>query len=233
VISQIPEFAALIPQSASQAAPQQAATPSAVTQTAPTQYSPPRPSPMKPQVQAAAAPAATGRAAVQSPHSAATAVDHASLNGDEFGIVEPAKARRRRPRKRLEESVMDMTPMIDVTFQLLIFFMLSNQLANPNPMEVPEAVYGQGITPDGKQALLVDDQGRYYFGEVNDERNVAPSLDALVRAVDDYASQQNQALDVIISAHKNAKHRHLRELVEGLEKLNNIGVIRVGVEEKQ
>ena len=49
----------------------------------------------------------------------------------------------------------------------------------------------------------------------------------------DNAGKQSQTLDVIISAHKNAKHRHIRELVEQLEKAPNIGIIRVGVEEKQ
>jgi hypothetical protein len=51
--------------------------------------------------------------------------------------------------------------------------------------------------------------------------------------VADNAGQQNQELEVIISAHRSARHRHVRELVEQLEKVNNIGLIRVGVEEKQ
>src|SRR5687767_6251214 len=50
----------------------------------------------------------------------------------------------RRSKKKYEEAEMDMTPMIDVTFQLLIFFMLTNSLANPAPLEVAEAEYGRG-----------------------------------------------------------------------------------------
>ena len=51
------------------------------------------------------------------------------------------------PLKRADDSAeatMDMAPMIDVTFLLLIFFMLTNSLANPSPMVVPEAVHGRG-----------------------------------------------------------------------------------------
>jgi biopolymer transport protein ExbD len=224
VIAQVPELALILPQQAPQSA----------TMAAPTQLAPqPGARP-----QAAAGPAqpsgdARWREPAAAPAGAAAAVAGAAADGDEFGIPAPAKAKRGRRRRPLEESVLDMTPMIDVTFQLLIFFTFTNQMANPNPIEVPKAVHGQGVMPDGKQALLVDDRGRYYFGESTKEENIAPSLEALVRAVGDNASSSEAPLDVIISAHKGARYVHLRELVERLEKVENIGVIRVGVEEKQ
>jgi biopolymer transport protein ExbD len=229
-IAQVPEMALILPQQAPQSA----------TMSAPTQLAQPvaRPQPAAPAPARPAAPARPGgdarwREPAPAPAGAGAAIAGAAADGDEFGIPAPAKAARRRRRRRLEESALDMTPMIDVTFQLLIFFTFTNQMANPSPIEVPKAVHGQGVLPDGKQALLVDDRGRYYFGESTKEENVAPSLDALVRAVGDNATSSEAPLDVIISAHKGARYVHLRELVERLEKVENIGVIRVGVEEKQ
>jgi biopolymer transport protein ExbD len=149
-----------------------------------------------------------------------------------LGISVPAKSRRRRRFRFLEDTTMDMTPMIDVTFQLLIFFMFANQLANPSPIEVPEARFGRGVTPDGKQAILVDDQGRYYLGQGTKPENIAP-LDEVVRVVSDNASSSNGPLDVIISAHKNSRHEQVRMLMEKLEGVANVGVMRLGVEERR
>jgi biopolymer transport protein ExbD len=126
-----------------------------------------------------------------------------------------------------------MTPMIDVVFQLLIFFMFSNQLANPNPIEVPEAQYGRGVMPDGKQAILIDEQGQYFLGESTKPENVSPSLEALLQEVETNASRVEGPLDVIISAHRQSHHREVRRLVEELDRIDNVGVIRLGVEERQ
>lgn len=139
----------------------------------------------------------------------------------------------RRSKRKYEEAEMDMTPMIDVTFQLLIFFMLTNQLANPAPIAVAEATYGRGISPEGKQIILVDERGRYYLGESTREENVASSLDALVAEVRTNASNVDGKLDVIVTAHKQSKHVQVRELVDKLGSVPNIGNILLGVEEKR
>lgn len=152
---------------------------------------------------------------------------------DDLGIPAPAKTRPRKKLRLLEETELDMTPMIDVTFQMLIFFMFTNQLANPNPVLVPEAVYGQGVTPDGKQIVLVDEEGRYYLGENAKEENIEPSLDSLLQKVTDNAAMSEVPMDVIINAHKDSKHLGTRQLMEKLSAVNNVGQIRLGVEEKQ
>jgi biopolymer transport protein ExbD len=139
----------------------------------------------------------------------------------------------RRPRQKTEEAEMDMTPMIDVTFQLLIFFMLTNSLVNPAPISVPEAAHGRGIMPDGKQVVLIDDRGRYYLGESTREENVAPSLSAVVQEVRGNAAVSDDPLDVIVTAHKAAKHVQVRELVEQLGTVPNVGQVLIGVEEKR
>jgi biopolymer transport protein ExbD len=127
---------------------------------------------------------------------------------------------------------MDMTPMIDVTFQLLIFFMITHAMANPPPMDVPEVRHGRGVTIEGQQLVLVDQEGRYYLGDRAAEENASPSLDELIREVRQNARQGDQVLDVIISAHKKAKHGRVREVIERLGEVEGLGRVVIGVEEK-
>lgn len=50
----------------------------------------------------------------------------------------------RRPRRRAEEAEMDMTPMIDVTFQLLIFFMIAATYIVQKTMLLPRFEADEG-----------------------------------------------------------------------------------------
>ncbi len=137
-----------------------------------------------------------------------------------------------KPRRRGEEIDLDMTPMIDVTFQLLIFFMLTNALANASPVDLPRAVHGIGVSPDGVQMILVDEQGRYYLGEKLDPQLERP-LEQLVQQVQENAAQAGGGLPVIISAHRQTKHVQVRQLVDSLGRIGNLGKVRLGVEEQQ
>jgi biopolymer transport protein ExbD len=139
----------------------------------------------------------------------------------------------RRPNRELEVASMDMTPMIDVTFQLLIFFMFANQLANPVPIIVPEAVYGRGVTPDGKQMILIDDSAQYYLGENTKPENISPSLEDLAQEVQANASNLDEPMDVIINAHKGSTYLDLRQLMDRLDEVDGLGTVMVGVTEKQ
>ena len=132
--------------------------------------------------------------------------------------------------KQPEDAEMDMAPMIDVTFLLLIFFMLTNSLANPSPMEVPNAVHGRGVTLEGQQLILIGAEGDYYLGENADQENRSESLDALLIEVE--ANAGSSTLDVIVNAHKEASYSQIRELVERLSSIQGLGDIMLGVEEQ-
>lgn len=45
-----------------------------------------------------------------------------------------------------EENDLDITPMIDVTFLLLIFFMVTSNMENPNVVEIPPSKHGIGVS---------------------------------------------------------------------------------------
>jgi len=151
--------------------------------------------------------------------------------------------------RRHEEATMEMAPMIDVTFLLLIFFMLTNTLANPVPIEVPEALHGRGVNMEGRQLILVEKDGSYFLprilvrkqdaqqGVARDDtpEEASPlALDELVAGVRQNAEELGKApMDVVINAHPDTRHVHVRSLVEQISALPEIGEITVGVGEKQ
>jgi biopolymer transport protein ExbD len=52
------------------------------------------------------------------------------------------------PRRRMAvDTEMDMTPMIDCTFLLLIFFTVGAKLEDPAMVNLPQARYGKGVDP--------------------------------------------------------------------------------------
>ena len=157
----------------------------------------------------------------------------AEVEDDELDESGGAEARVWRPRRKPhEEAAMEMAPMIDVTFLLLIFFMLTNSLANPASMAVPEALHGRGVTLEGQQLILIDEQGEYFLGESATRSSRADSLAALVKEVQANVRSNPVGLDVIISAHKDVKHLYVRQLLEGLASIDHLGQTLVGVEEK-
>ena len=48
-------------------------------------------------------------------------------------------------RKRGEEAELDITPMIDVTFLLLIFFMVTSTMQGKPDLDVPPVKHGVGV----------------------------------------------------------------------------------------
>ena len=127
---------------------------------------------------------------------------------------------------------MEMTPMIDVTFQLLIFFMLTHAMANPLPMDVPSVTYGRGVTVEGQQFILIDENGKYYLGYSAAPESAAASLDALVEEVRENARRSDVRLEVIVSGHRRCAHGQVRQLVERLSTFDGLGRVLLGVEEK-
>lgn len=80
------------------------------------------------------------------------------------------------PRKPARESVV---PMINVVFLLLIFFLMSAQIAPPEPVEVTPPVVREAETlPEGARMLWLGRDGGLHFEGLTGEA----ALDALARA---------------------------------------------------
>lgn len=60
------------------------------------------------------------------------------------------------PRRDNDEEELEMTPMIDVTFLLLIFFMVSSTVSQFASLQLPESVSGDAENPSNRVVLVVD-----------------------------------------------------------------------------
>jgi biopolymer transport protein ExbD len=116
-------------------------------------------------------------------------------------------------RKHKDESAMNMTPMIDVVFQLIIFFIVTiAQQQNELEMQLRMA-----MAPDGKAVerkdprtitVDVDTEGRIFIAR---QRLSLPALrSVLINSV----NRHGQTLPVVIRGDLSARHEYIRRVVD-------------------
>lgn len=59
-------------------------------------------------------------------------------------------------RRKLADSEMDITPMIDCVFQLLIFFMVASNMQGGKTSDVPVARYGVGVETNRATMITIE-----------------------------------------------------------------------------
>ena len=64
-----------------------------------------------------------------------------------------------RPQRR-EQATIELTPLIDVVFLLLIFFLMTSQLATPQPFDVTPPEASTESDAEAEPVLFVDESGR-------------------------------------------------------------------------
>jgi biopolymer transport protein ExbD len=113
-------------------------------------------------------------------------------------------------RRGAQESIV---PMINVVFLLLIFFLMTSQIAPPDPVEVETPVSISGSGPDADTKLFLDAEGTLFFGETSGE--------AAFLAVQAQSSGSDR---VLLSADKTLE---ATKLAVTLRRLASLGVERV------
>jgi biopolymer transport protein ExbD len=64
------------------------------------------------------------------------------------------------PRKQRDDDEMDITPMIDITFLLLIFFVVCSTMDPTKMGKIPEAENGLAISAKNSAVIFIDPVGR-------------------------------------------------------------------------
>lgn len=77
------------------------------------------------------------------------------------------RTRSSRPARGL--SGQNIVPMINVVFLLLIFFLMTAEIAPPDPFEIDPPTAEAEIAERGDETLYIDAEGRLAFGEFRDE----------------------------------------------------------------
>lgn len=89
-------------------------------------------------------------------------------------------------RERNREAAVDLTPLIDVVFQLLVFFMLTSAFINPGiNVELPDATTGES-GEEATVSISIDDSGRIFLAKTE------VTLEALQAALEERASSQSE-----------------------------------------
>ena len=116
-------------------------------------------------------------------------------------------------KKEIPEDELDMTPMVDVTFLLLIFFMVTASFTLQKSLEQPHAKSDQPSTDVVKDEEVVDDyvqvtidQTNTYYVTTRDEEEVECPSDSEMRSRVKDAKQTSSANRLIIVAHVDSIH---------------------------
>jgi len=127
-------------------------------------------------------------------------------------------------RSRGEEPEVNLTPLIDVVFILLIFFMVSTtfQKESQTKIELPEAS-GEPVE-DRKELLeiVIDAQGRYF---IDQQQVVNTELDTLKRAIQKYLGKQTD-LPVVIRADRSTPYE---SVVRAMDATAQLGLVKMSL----
>jgi biopolymer transport protein ExbD len=123
-----------------------------------------------------------------------------------------------------DEPEVNLTPLIDVVFLLLIFFMVSTTFEHQSriQIELPEATASPVEVDDDSIEIIIDAQGRYFIGEeqvVNTELKTLKS--AISKAVGD-----RDTVPVTIRADANTPHQ---AVITALDATSQLGLIQISL----
>jgi biopolymer transport protein ExbD len=129
---------------------------------------------------------------------------------------------------RRESPTIDLTPLIDVVFMLLIFFMVSTTFKDQSMIRIdlPKASQQPKQEEQGKPIdLTIDAQGNFY---VNDRRVVNTQIDTLMRALK-IAIGNREHPPLIISADGKTPHQ---AVVTAMDAARQVGLVHLSIATK-
>ena len=135
-------------------------------------------------------------------------------------------AKRRRGR---HEANVELTPLIDVVFLLLIFFMVSTTFIRETQLKItlPESSGELQEIEPGTIEIVVDRAGEY---AVNDRLLVDSEKSTLMRALREVMDPDLASPLVVITADALASHQ---SVVRAMDAAGTVGLIRVSITTQQ
>ncbi|WP_372777826.1 ExbD/TolR family protein [Litorivivens sp.] len=127
-------------------------------------------------------------------------------------------------RQKLEEVSVNLTPLIDVVFLLLIFFMVSTTFTKESrlTLELPEASGDPAPQEVVPLEVIVDAQGQYM---VNDLTVVSPNLKGLKAAIAE-VSGGDTSTPVVITADAKAPHQ---SVIRAMDAAGQLGFTKLSL----
>jgi biopolymer transport protein ExbD len=123
-----------------------------------------------------------------------------------------------------DEPEVNLTPLIDVVFLLLIFFMVSTTFEHQSriQIELPEAT-AEATKPDVESLeIIIDAQGRFFLGE---QQVVNTELKTLKGALSKVVGER-EGMPVIIRADAKTPHQ---AVITALDATSQLGLTRISL----
>jgi biopolymer transport protein ExbD len=123
-----------------------------------------------------------------------------------------------------DEPDINLTPLIDVVFLLLIFFMVSTTFEHQSriQIELPEATADATEQEEDTLEILIDAQGRYFIG---DQQVINTELKTLKTAIRKAVGNRGE-LPVTIRADANTPHQ---AVIRALDATSQLGLTQISL----
>lgn len=131
-------------------------------------------------------------------------------------------------RQRTEDEGINLTPLIDVVFLLLIFFMVSTTFTKRTQLTVdlPEAVGEQNSEPPRQIEILIAADGSY---AVNDQVLVNNKAETLKTAISKVSEGDNK-IPLVITADAKTPHE---AVVQAMDAAGQLGFAHLSITTRQ
>ncbi len=123
-----------------------------------------------------------------------------------------------------DEPDVNLTPLIDVVFLLLIFFMVSTTFEHQSRIKIdlPEASAAPTSQEDERLEILIDAQGRYFIGDQQVVNTTAKTLKSAISK----AVGEREGLVVIIRADAETPHQ---AVITALDVTSQLGLTHISL----
>ncbi|MBT8435243.1 MAG: biopolymer transporter ExbD [Gammaproteobacteria bacterium] len=126
--------------------------------------------------------------------------------------------------RNAEEDVnINLTPLIDVVFLLLIFFMVSTTFDTTSQLKInlPEASQDQSVVPPQKLNLMIDAKGNFFLNSRELTNNKSATLKAALERTMD-----GNKLPIVIQSDADSP---VQSLVTAMDVVGQLGLSQVSI----
>lgn len=127
-----------------------------------------------------------------------------------------------RKKKPEPDTEIDITPMIDVTFQLLIFFMVTSTMQGNPPAEIPKSMSGGSIETAKVITVVIKAPISATVDPVIELEKKPITLEELRARIGDTAGASTQGIDVMIMADRTVPNRFTGEVETMISEIEGV-----------
>ena len=131
-----------------------------------------------------------------------------------------------RKRDRGVDVEMDITPMIDITFLLLIFFVVCSIPDQDSAVDLPQAKYGKGVSQKNSVIITLSDEGAdaapIYLADGKDGEMLPEDVDVqreMIQEAVEKGRLEDQKENVLIKADRNVAYRDVEKVIKAVSRV--------------